>query len=100
MSYGVLGSVTKFKLVGGRANDEGFNIKEVKEREIKAKERDIRMEYFVDCKEGNSFEEGIRTPPKKRLLLGSAEKPPLPGYQNRLMSTTPNGGNFSRTAAK
>lgn len=45
------------------------------------------MEYFVDCKEGNSFDDSIKTPPKKKLL-GSAEKPPITGYQNRFAMST------------
>jgi hypothetical protein len=83
------GSVTKFKLVGGKTNEGGFNIQEVKEKEQKAKERDIRMEYFVDCRDGANFDEGIKTPPKKKLL-GSAEKPPIPGYQNRFALSSNN----------
>lgn len=39
----ISGSVTKFKLVGNSTNDKGFNIKEVKQKDPKAKERDIRM---------------------------------------------------------
>ncbi len=48
------------------------------------------MEYFVDCIQGNNFDEGIKTPPKKRLL-GSSEKLSLPGYQSRFTLTAPNG---------
>jgi hypothetical protein len=81
----ISGSVTKFKLVGGKTNEGGFNIQEVKEKE--QKERDIRMEYFVDCRDGANFDEEIKTPPKKKLL-GSAEKPPLSGYQNRFAMST------------
>ena len=63
--------MTKFKLVGGKTNENGFNIKEVKEKDFKAKQSDIRMEYFVDCKEGNDFDDNIKTPPKKRMLGSS-----------------------------
>jgi hypothetical protein len=85
-----IGSVTKFKLVGGKTNENGYNIQEVNENDQQAKERDIRMEYFVDSKEGSNLDDSVKTPPRKKVL-GSAEKPSISGYQNRFAMSTANG---------
>lgn len=57
--------------MGGKTNENGFNIKEVKQNDVKAKQSQIKMEYFVDCREGTDFDEGIKSPPKKRVLGSS-----------------------------